>query len=195
MSGSVQYLIPTDSMTLTDQKDYRQRACIAGVRRAISKSIGSEDDIALVERGLLPNSLDIREFQPTLDALTVPDQWLTAALVVVGTAYSCFQTVAAPVLLANKVGIFYKVGIESIAPVPVSRLIFRKGGIAGNILGVFDLEQLVNQQRIEGYFSSPVVIDPSDTYAVQVLCRVATGVAARVQLGALIIEPKGNTIA
>jgi CRISPR/Cas system endoribonuclease Cas6 (RAMP superfamily) len=139
-------------------------------------------------------SVDVREFQPILDAGAALDQWNTAALAVVGNAYSCFQAIAAPVLAANKLAVFYRVQIETV-PLPVSRLIFRSGAAAGNILAEFDLEQLACEQVMVGYFSEPVVIDPTTTFAAQVLCRIATGVLARVQLGALIFEPAGSLIA
>ncbi|MDD3494175.1 MAG: hypothetical protein PHZ19_11845 [Candidatus Thermoplasmatota archaeon] len=175
------------------------------------KKIGSRDDIPglsenmplatrvstitnFLKTGSIPKSLDIREMQPILDAGTALDQWNTAALAVVGTAYSALQAIAAPVNAANRVVVFWKCGIET-APSPVSRLIFRSGGAAGNILALFDLEQLVNWLVVEGYFSEPVVIDPTQTYAVQVLCRIATGVLGRVQLGAYVFEPAGQTIA
>jgi len=60
---------------------------------------------------------------------------------------------------------------------------------------MFDLEQLVNRLETDGYFSEPVIIDPTATYAVQVTCRVATGVLARVQLGCFVFEPAGTVIA
>jgi len=211
--GAINYITPSECLTLTDRKDYRIAALAAGYERAYLKKIGSRDDIlglsetlpvnervalisASLKEGNAPKSLDVREMQPILDAGTAAgtDQWNTAAIAVVGTAYSCFSAVAAPVNAANRVVVFWKAGIET-APSPVSRLIFRSGGAVGNILAMFDLEQLVNWLVVEGYFSEPVVIDPTLTYAVQALCRIATGVLARVQLGAFVFEPAGQTIA
>ncbi|MDD4986974.1 MAG: hypothetical protein PHQ43_14595 [Dehalococcoidales bacterium] len=209
--STLNYIVPTGSMTLTDQKAYRQAAVAAGIERAADKGIGNIRDeipgvnvndrqarvnaiLKYLETDNIPPSIDVREFQPILDAGTALDQWNTAALAVVGTAYSCFQAIAAPVMAANRLAVFYKVGIETV-PLPVSRLIFRSGGAAGNIIGEFDLEQLVNRLETDGYLSEPVVIDPTGTFAAQVLCRIATGVLARVQLGGLIFEPAGSTIA
>lgn len=211
--GSRNYLIGKGSMTLTDQKDYRTKAIAALLARAHDKKIGtiSDDEIpgfsslgtadarykavlAFIRGGSMPAALDVREFQPVLDAGTALDQWNTAALAAVGTAYSCFQAVAAPVLAANKEAVFYKVAVETVA-MPVSRLTFRSGGATGNIIAVFDLEQMIAELEWEAFFSEPVVIDPTIAFAAQVLCRVATGVLARVQLGGLIAEPHGQTVA
>lgn len=210
--SSLNYITPVNSMTLTDQKYQRMMAVAAGIERAAQKSIGNISDeipglkgmnkpqervnliLEYLQGGNIPESIDIREMQPLLDAGTALDQWNTAALAAVGTAYSCFQAVAAPTLAANRLAVFYKIGIETV-PLPVSRVIFRSGGATGNIIGEFDLEQLVNRLETDGYLSEPVIIDPTGTFAVQVLCRIATAALARVQLGALIFEPAGTTIA
>lgn len=200
--GSVNYLNPVDSMTLSDQKEFRLRALAAGLARAAFKKIGSiGDNLAnfneaykYIQNGGWPDSLDCREAQPILDFGCALDQWNTAALVAVGTPYSALQAIAAPALAANRIAVFYKIGVETV-PMPISRVVFRSGGATGNIVGVFDTEQLINQQTWVGYFSEPVVIDPTTTFAVQVLARIATGLLADVQLGCLIFEPAGTTIA
>ncbi len=216
--SSLNYIIPTGSMDEVMQSTYRVKAVAAGIERAAVKDIGAiADDIpgykearpigdetprdarirtilAYLLGGNIPPSIDIREFQPILDAGAALDQWNTAALAVVGTAVSVFQAVGAPVLAADALAVFYKIGIETV-PLPVSRVIFRSGGAAGNTVGIFDLEQLVNRLETDGFLSEPVVYDPSQTFAVQVLPRIATLVLARVQPGALIFEPAGNVIA
>ena len=176
------FLIAKDELTLTDMRNFRAAAEEAGVARAMQKLTRTRDELL------------VRSFENILDAGAALDQWNTAALAVVGTAYSVFQAVAAFALANNKVVVFYKVGVETL-PFPVSLLTFRKGGAAGNIKAEFDLEQLVNGNTLEGYFSEPVVYDPTDLIAVQVLSRIATGVLARVQLGAWIVEPVGQRIA
>lgn len=210
--STLNYILPVGSMTLTDQKAYRMGAVAAGIERAADKGIGNIKDeipgvantndrqkrvaaiLAYLEDGQFPPSIDVREMQPTLDTTSAPDNWVTAALALPNVAYSVFATVAAPVMAANRLAVFYKVGIQT-APLPVSRIIFRSGGIAGNIIAVFDLQQLVNRLETDGYFSEPVVIDPTATYAVQVLSIVALGVGAQVQLGCLVFEPAGTVIA
>ena len=177
------YIIPKDDLTLTDRQRFRMEAKAAGVERAMDK---------LAVRA--SEELDVRGFENALDAGAALDQWRTAALAVLGTRYSCFQAVAAPTLANNRVAVFYKVAVETI-PFPVSLLTFRRQGAVGNIVAEFDLEQLVCADQQEGYFTKPVVFDPTDIFAVQVMARIATGVFARVILGAWIIERKGNLIA
>lgn len=179
------YIIPKDELTLTDMKAFREMAINAGIARAVALKIAST-----------PKELVVRSFENIFDAgqAAANDFWQTAALAVVGTAYSCFGAVAAPTLAPNKLAVFYKVGIETV-PIPVSLLTFRSGGALGNITSEFDLEQLINGWVTEGYFSEVQVIDPQRQFAVQVTCRIATGALARIQLGAFIIEPIGQRIA
>lgn len=208
--ASRQYIIPTGSMSQSKQEDYRMKAIAAGLARGTEKKIASisDDEIAgysqlgtpegrmlavlrFLQTGGWPLGFDVLEAQPIADFGSALDQWNTAALVAVGIAYSCHQAVGAPVMAANRLAVYYKVGIETVA-LPVSRLIFRQNAVAGNIVAEFDLEQLVNRLETDGWFSEPVVIDPNQAHAVQVLCRIATGVLARVQLGCYIIEPGGT---
>ena len=198
MAGNVNVLVLQDSLSLTDRKDYAVRALKALMTRAIGKNLGSDADLAKIMAGQLPTTLDVREFQLNILDLVAPpvvDQWRTAPLVApVGTAYSCFQAVVSPQMQNNRIAVFFKVAVEDV-PLPVSRIIFRKGGVGGNIMAVFDLEFLSFAQNPVGYFSEPVAFDPSDVFAIQVITRIATGVFARVILGAWTCEGKGGVIA
>ncbi|MDP3379843.1 MAG: hypothetical protein Q8S53_15870 [Brevundimonas sp.] len=198
-------------MTLSERKDYRLGALAAGVVRAFDKKIGAwnvdelgpesprpEDRIKVVKSFIAGGgwlaSLDVREFQPVLDAVAALDQWNTAPLLVAGTEYSVFQAAAAPVAAAriNKVVVWFKVGVET-AAFPVSWLIHRKNAIAGTVIARFDLEQLVNEETPVGYFSEPVIWDPDMAYVMNVTARIATGVLARVQPTAFVFETAGRT--
>lgn len=193
--GVINQLLNVGSVSLINQEQARTRALRAGYERCLAKKIGDAGDINAVLNGApKAASIDVREFQPILDAGAVLDQWNTAALAVVGTAYTVFQAVVAPALANNKLVVFYGIQVETI-PLPVSRVLFRSGGATGNLIGVYDLEQMVTRLEGFGYFSTPVVIDPAITFAVQVLCRIATGVLARVQLASYVFEPTGQTIA
>lgn len=176
------YIIPKDECTLSDMKSFRDRALSAGISRAATKL------------GVSPSELCARQFLNVLDAGTALEQWRTAALAVVGTAYSCFQAVAAPTLANNKLLVLYGVALEEV-PVPVSRLTIRSGGAAGNIMAEYDLEQIINSLTLEGYFNEPICIDPTQIFAVQVTARIATGLFTRVQFRNFLIEPIGQTIA
>jgi len=201
--GDRNYLIPIGSMSLIDQKEYRLGVLAAGLNACLDHSIGSiKDQVSGLKpdmdederiRTILnyikvlkewPASVDVAEFQPIAD-LTPPavalDEWLTAPLAAVGTAYSCFQAIAAPSVPAGRLAVFFGVSINTVPP-PVSRLVFRHGAATGNILAVFNLEDLFARMEIAGFFSEPVVILPNQTFAAQARCSIATAVAARVSL-------------
>lgn len=182
MGYETSFIIPKDELTLTDMKDARARAISGGLARASSKL------------GMSESELMVRHVENILDFGTALDQWNTAALAAVGTAYSVLQAIAAPTLANNKLAVFYKVGVQTV-PNPVSLLRFRSGGAAGNIKAEFDLEQITNGLTPEGYFSEPIPMDPTETFAIQVVAIIATGVLARIQLGCYLIEPKGQLIA
>jgi len=204
------YIIPVGSMTLTDQKEYRMKAIAAGLERASQKKIGSIADeipgyaslnrrydriqsiLSWIGQGNTPQSIDVREPQPTLDFACVIDDWQTPALAAVNTFYTIFNGVVTPTLNAVRIAVWYGVGVET-AAFPVSRLTWRTGGAAGNIIAEFDLEQLINRLESIGFFSEPVVFDPTLPYSGTVRCRIATALLSRVQPMGFIFEPAGTT--
>ena len=208
--SSRNYIIPTDSLTFTDQLNYRFNALAAGIVRSFDQKIGKwnmneipaaddrtlsvRDVMSFLQKGGWPESLDVREFQAILDAGAALDQWNTAPLAVVGTEYSVFQAIAVPAigLRAKKLVVWYRVQIDTV-PMPVSRLIFRKTVAAGSVMAQFDLEQLATQQRLDGYLSEPQVWDADMPYAINAMARIATAVFARVILGNFVFEPGGTT--
>lgn len=175
------YIIPKDECTLSEQRAFKEKAMQAGIARLVDKYGGTADEYVA------------REIDPIADAGSALEQWNTAVLAVVGTSYSCYQGIPSPTLAANKEGVYYGVSITT-APVPVSRLRFRHGGIAGNIIGVFDLERIINARTVEGYFSQPIPWDPQSQQTVEVVCSIATGAICRVVLWNWLIEPIGPTI-
>ena len=214
--ASRNYLVMSNDMTLTDKKEYRLNALAAGLERCGLKSIGdinadvpglAADPVAdkdarvtqiknYIQTGAWPKTIDQRELAPLTD-LVVPtalDSWLTAALAAVGTAYSCFQAVAAPQLIVGKLMVCYGVSVHT-PLLPVSRLIFRRGGVAGNIQAQFDMEPMGIRLETDAFFSEPVVIDPNDVFAIQVLCRTATAVAAEVHIHNFLFEGSGQVVA
>lgn len=212
--SSRNYIIPTEDLTLTDKQNYRLKALAAGIQRSYNMDVVAWDkenvplvpDPALpkapafgplvewLRNGNFPKALDVLEFQPILHAGAALDQWNTAALAAVGVEYSVFQAIAAPAiaLRTKKIVVWYKVQCETV-PLPVSRLLFRRNVAAGILQAEFDLEQLVTAQRVDGYLSEPQVWDNNTPYAINVMCRIATAVLARVQLGNFVFEPAGTT--
>lgn len=216
--ASRNYLIMSNDMTLTDKKEYRTKALAAGLERCGIKDIGNiEADVPGLEgipqaskerrieairnfiiTGKWPASIDQRELAPLTD-LVVPtalDGWLTAALAAVAAFYSCFQAVAAPQLLQGLLMVCYGVSVDSAAvPMPVSRLVFRRGGAVGNIQAQFDMEPMAVRQEVDAFFSEPVVIDPQEIFAIQARCRNATLAAEIVHVHNFLFESAGNVIA
>lgn len=217
--ASRNYLVMTNDMSLSDRKAYRINALAAGLERCAlmgigdinadvpglsSIDIGSKDArvkhiLNFIATGQWPRSIDQRELQPGLAtdlvAVTAIDMWLTAALAAVGTAYSCFQGVAAPQLVQGKLMVCYGVSVESaVVPMPVSRLTFRRGGAAGNIQAQFDMEPMGVRQETDAFFSEPVVIDPQTIFAIQAMCR-AVAAATPLHIHNFLFETSGLLIA
>ena len=160
----------------------RDGAIQAGIDKAISAGIAKTED-----------QLSEREFERVRDAGAGTTQWLTAALAAAGTEYSCFAAIAAPTLASNKTAVFYAVTLNTV-PVNVSLLRFRLGGATGNMIGEFDTQKLLGCQEMIGYFSTPMIIGPTDIFAAHVMCIVASAVAENIVLHGFTIEPKGQTI-
>ncbi len=210
--SSRNYIIESEDLSLSDRQKYRLGAMAAGVVACFDNSIGSwnpkeipasngvkpvTNDIMtflMKSGGEPPESIDVREFQPILDAGSALDQWNTAALAAVGTEYSCFQAVAVPAvaLRSKKLVVWYRVQIDSV-PLPVSRLVFRRNAAAGITTAEFDLEQLATGQKVDGYLSEPQIWMPNMPHAINAMCRIATGLLARVILGNFVFEPAGST--
>lgn len=214
--SSKAYIVPSDFVTPTEQRLYRTKALAAGICRAYDMGIQSWDvkDVPLrpdasrpttpdigeltkwLSAGNWPRNLDAREFQPNLDAAAgaAVDFWFTAALAAVGGEVSAMGAVAvAPAAnRIKKIVVFFKVQVFT-APMPVNRLLFRRNAAAGLLQAEFDLQQLATMQRQDGFFSEPVVWDNNTAYAINVVCQIATGVAAQVIPGNILIEPAGST--
>ena len=215
--ASRNYLIMTSDMSLSDKKKYRTTALPAGLERCKSASIGTiEADIptleaipdankaariaaiiAYIETGAWPRSIDQRELAPLTDfvAAAAQDSWLTVALAV-GGVVSVLSALAAYTLPAGRLMVCYGVSVESaIVPMPVSRLIFRKGGAVGNIQAQFDMEPMGVRQEVDAFFSEPVIIDPQEVFSIQVLGRAVSAAGERVHVHNFLFESTGLVIA
>ena len=212
------YLVMSSDLTLMDKKNLRTKALAAGLERCGITGIGDingdipglqsvpqtekNQRVALIasyiKTGKWPESIDQRELAPLTDMVVAAaqDSWLTAALAAVGTAYTCLNAVGAPQLNVGLLMVCYAVSVESVNPLmPASRLIFRRGGVAGNIQAQFDMEPMGVRLETDAFFSEPVVIDPQEVFAIQALCRVATAIGERIHIHNFLFESSGNTIA
>ena len=212
------YLINAEDLSLSDKREYKMNALAAGLERCEVKGIGNlHADIPglqgipagsmkqrvshiynYIKTGAFPDTVDQRELvtgpaRSDFQAATALDEMLTAPLAAVGAAYSCFQAVAAPQMLINRLIVFWGISIETV-PIPVSYLIFRTGGAAGNVQAMFDLQPQNTRLAYDCFFSEPIVVDPQEVFAVQVLARVATGAAANVHLHNFLFGPAGQTV-
>jgi len=212
------YIINTEDMSLSDKKEYKLKALAAGLERSAIKGIGnvyadipglegiSEANKAarvkhitnLIATGEWPKSVDQRELvtgpaRTDLAVATTVDAMITVGLAAVGTAYTCFQNVVSPQLLVNRLVVFWGISIET-APNPMTHIIFRKGGAAGNVEAIFDLQTQNTRLAYDAFFSEPIVFDPQEVFAVNVLSRVATGVLADLHLHNFLFGPAGQTI-
>ena len=217
--ASRNYLVMSEDMTLSDKKAYRLNALSSGLERCGLKGIGDiEADIPAlasipavnrqdrvkvihdyISTGKWPRSIDQRELQPIqptdLVAVAAQDSWLTVALAV-GGVVSALNALAAYQLVVGKLMVCYGVSVESaVVPMPVSRLIFRRGGAAGNIQAVFDMEPMGVRQIPDAFFSEPVVIDPQEVFAIQVMGRAVVAAGTRVHIHNFLLENTGTVIA
>ncbi|TET43285.1 MAG: hypothetical protein E3J60_00560 [Dehalococcoidia bacterium] len=215
--ASRNYLVMTNDMSLSDKQKYRRTALAAGLERCKSASIGSiEADvpglqaipeaskaarvaaiIAYISTGAWPRTIDQRELAPLTDfvAAAAQDSWLTVALAV-GGVVSALNALAAYTLPAGRLLVCYGVSVESaIVPMPVSRLLFRKGGAVGNIQAQFDMEPMGVRQEPDAFFSEPVIIDPQEPYSIQVLGRAVSAAGERVHVHNFLFEGAGLVIA
>lgn len=221
--ASRNYVVITKRMSMMDQKEYKLRALAAGLERCAIKNVGDVNAdipglqaipegnkrsrvdkiyqfIAPSPQGmaLWPKSIDQRALWPLTD-LVVPaaqDSWLTQAFAAVNGFYSCLNAVAAPQLIQGKLMVCYGISYEGVGvPMPGSRLLFRRGGAAGNIQAAFDLEELGAAEEPDGFLSEPQVIDYTDPFAIQVRARNATGLAEIFHIHNFVFESAGLTIA
>ncbi len=215
--SSKAYLVPEDNLTYMDQQRYRIAALAGGVQRAYNMGVATWDHDKLpltpdrkfpncpdlgqlkdyIGGGGWPDNLDVRQFQPNLDAGAgaALDFWFTAAMAgALGTEVSAIGAVIpAPALnRIKKIVSWWRVSVLT-SPMPMSRLLFRRNGVGGLLQAEFDLEQLACEERVVGYFSEPVVWDNNTPYAITVAVMIATGVAAKLILDNFVIEPAGTT--
>ncbi len=212
--GTRNYIVESEDLSLSDRQKYRLGAMAAGIAACFEEKIGSWDPLEVPAKngikpvtsdvmafllrtgGEPPVSIDVREFQPILDAGAALDQWNTAALAAVGTEYSVFQAIAVPAigLRAKKLVVWYRIQVETV-PLPVSRLVFRRNTATGIITAEFDLEQMATGQKVDGYLSTPQIWLTDMPHALNVMARIATGLFARVILGNFVFTPAGASSA
>ena len=186
------YLIATEEISLSEQYRMRKTAVDMGKARASQLwNMGVEN---LTARD---PDYGVDFILPTA-AFVASSGWLSLALAVVGNWYDVFASSApaavTPAVPNNQVWVFYKVSQLTVAgPDPVAGLQFRVGA-AANLRAQFDMEALYGKTVSDGYFSQPISYENPEVCQVQVECRVAIAVGARIRLGCFIIEPLQQTV-
>jgi hypothetical protein len=150
-----------------------------------------------ISTGRWPRSIDQRELAPFTDFVlaAAQDFWITPALAAVGTVYTALNALAAYTFPAGRMMVCYGISINAAAvPLPISRLIFRRQGAAGNIQAQFDVQPLGPRLETVAFFSEPVVIDPQEAFAIQVLCSNIAP-ATEIHIDNFVFEGSGGVIA
>ena len=187
------YAIPTNELTLTELKTYKQKAIEAGIERALALRIG---------RGR--EELVVREAEPMPD-FSAPgavgytnNRYLTAGGVGLNAWTSVFDTAAVPTLGRQQVAIFYKIADHGIAgAVPVVTAVRFQVGVAGasTIASFFTQTFTDIKLETEVWLSEPVIYDPDDMLFIQFYGRANTNVAGEeLAFGCFIVERIGATI-
>lgn len=186
------YAIPTNELTLTDIKNFKEKCLAAGIARAKQKGIAASDQ-ELVWREMLP-AFDLGALVLAGSGWAL-NYYLTPAAAGAGAWASIFGLAAAldPILPVGRVAVFYKV--YDAAPLPQAtgaRFLLA----AATTKASFFIQCLIdNKQESEAWFSEPVVYDPQDTVNIDFYGRAATGAAGEeLGFGCFIIERVGAVI-
>lgn len=172
------HLTPISDTSLTDRKQARADALAAAEAMARDRVASQGEYIA-------------RPPQLIADFGCVLDQWNTAALAVLGTAYTVFQAVPAPAVGLRQVIVWYKVANLN---ANVSFLIFQEGAAGRTTFAVVNLEELYAHLETVGYLGEPVVYPPGSIMRITAVCRIVTGLPEPVILSGFVVEPTGPQI-
>ena len=189
------YAIPTNELTLTDIRVYKEKALAAGIVRAKAKGIAASDE-ELVWREMLP-SFDLGILAGLAAGVGYAlNYYVTGAVVGAGVwapAPGITAWVADPPLPVGRVAVFHKV-YDSMADPQVTAVRFMIAG-ATTKANFFIQCLLDNKLEPEAWFSEPVVYDPQDIVNIDFFGRAATGAnGEELGFGCFIIERVGAVI-
>ena len=187
------YAIPTNELTLTDIKLYKEKAIEAGIERAIALRLAR-----------VREELVVREANPDPD-FSVPGAvgWATNYYVTIGAAGAgawtlVYPTAVSPTLDRTKVAIFYKVADHAVfGAIPVITGVRFSVGPTGATTRASFFTQAFTDNKLESevYLSEPVVYDPDDTVFIEFYGRANTNAAGEeLSFGCFIVERTGMTV-
>ena len=186
------YAIPTNELTLSDIRTYKEKALAAGIIRAKAKGISASDE-ELVWREMLP-AFDLGALVLAGSGWAL-NYYVTPAVAGAGAWASLYGLAAAidPLLPVGRVAVFYKVYDASANPQATAvRFLLAAATTKGN----FFIQCLLdNKLEPEAWFSQPVVYDPQDTVNIDFYGRAATPAGGEeLGFGCFIIERVGAVI-
>jgi len=189
------YAIPTNELTLTDIRLYKEKAIEAGIERAIALRLAR-----------VREELVVREANPDPD-FSVPGAvgWVTNYYVTRGgvgagawTDVFSAAALAVPTLDRTKLAVFYKIADHAVfGAVPVVTAVRFSVGPTGATTKASFFTQAFTDNKLESevYLSEPVIYDPDDTLFIEFYGRANTNAAGEeLSFGAFIIERTGMTV-
>jgi hypothetical protein len=185
--ASYSNFIPSAELTITDQKELKQRAIAAGFQRAIFKKLGQNE-----------SELTVRAIRPSIDlptAFAAGDRWIfPAPAAAVAAAFTVTNWINER-LPQNTILVIYGAGFESANP-EVSEIFFRSGpGGAGRTAGAFNVEDCYTKMESDGFFGVPITYDPQENVFIQVTNRIPIAAAGTILiLKGYAIEPRREQI-
>ncbi len=184
------YAIPTNELTLSDMRAFRDAAIEAGIARAIKLGLASARG-QLVAREAHPGT----DFTNPAGAGWTNEYYVTPAAAGALVWALAPDTAAVPQLGNNQIAVFYKIADASPNPV-VTGVRFRKGLTGATTLGSFFIQAFIDiKLEPEVWLSEPIVYNPTDWLFIEFYGRVATPAGGEeLSFGCFIIEPVGGTI-
>lgn len=178
------YMIPTEELSLTEIKGFKQAAIEAAKDRALTLGIvGSEDE--LVVRDIWPQT-DL-----AVTGVANNEWWWTGPLAAVGV----WQAYVNAVLGITRTLVFYGIGYNSAAP-SVSMVRFRSGpGGTGRTAAAVNLELMQCKMVTDCYISGPITYDRNETVFIDILPRLVVAAPGHnLILRGYIIEPRQELV-
>ena len=186
------YAIPTNELTLSEIRIFKEKCLVDGIARAKAKGIASSD-AELVWREMLP-AFDLGALVLAGSGWAL-NYYLTPAAAGAGVWASLFGLAAAldPILPVGRIAVFYKAYDAAADPQATG---FRFMLAAATTKASFFAQCLFdNKLEPEVWFSEPVIYDPQDTVNLDFYGRAATAAGGEeLGFGCFIIERVGAVI-
>jgi len=174
------FLVPMETMTLTDIKSYKQAAIAAGVTHMLRLALTTTDANLVVR--------DIRAFADLAVGTVNEDEW-GLNLAAAGANVGAITSAALP---ANRIIVFY--GIDDYDTAPMATLVtFRTALLGGTTKMLVDLQNCRGFTYCAGMLSEPVVYDPSELVIVDIAAD-AIHAPEYIKFLGYVIEPRGMVV-